>query len=157
MHIIYCKVLHPINDIKTIIFHPIEHKDSESIPVLVCKCVIMPRLRISSIINSTKLLSFIKHKWSLGCKPKPNLGRTANKALNWGEELGFSEQNQKEASFVAINGGHSITVFNQNQIGEGGMTEFQQNTSKSYKKRTKCVKYNQEIWNCSNISWNLEP
>ena len=38
-----------LNDIRAIIFHRVEHQDFESIPVLMCKCIIIPRLRFTRI------------------------------------------------------------------------------------------------------------
>ena len=49
VHRMYFKALYLINDIKALIFHPIEHQDSESIPLLVCKCIISPRFRFTII------------------------------------------------------------------------------------------------------------
>jgi len=53
--------------------------------------------------------------------------RTANRALSRGEELGFNQQNQKETLLIAINGGHTITMFNKMKTGEGLVTKIEQN------------------------------
>jgi len=57
----YIRTLYPINDIKALIFHLIVHQDSESIPVLVCKCIIIPTLYQSQtqshLTDTTTLLT----------------------------------------------------------------------------------------------------
>ena len=45
----YFKVLYLLNDIRALIFHPIEHQDVESVPVFVCKCIIIPDLDLSEL------------------------------------------------------------------------------------------------------------
>ena len=54
IHKMYFKSLYLINDVRALVFHPIERQGSESIHVLVCKCIISSELRFTRIrLNPT--------------------------------------------------------------------------------------------------------
>jgi len=45
-----------MNDIKVLLFHPTVHQDFESIPVFMCKCIIILELKFTKIkLNPTWL------------------------------------------------------------------------------------------------------
>ena len=47
MYKMYFKALLLLNDIRALIFHPIKLQDFESIPMLVCNCIIIAGLRFT--------------------------------------------------------------------------------------------------------------
>jgi len=51
---VHIKTLYSMDDIKALIFHPSAHQNLESIPLLMCKCIIILGLRFTKIkLNPT--------------------------------------------------------------------------------------------------------